>query len=180
MVVLFPMETKFKKYSFIFKSLFYIFITLFLVTFSTTFVVRATYLALPFKLCFPFFDPKSSKNSVLNKMTLLISLIQLAGLLIVCRQHTLLLVSYQYSKQKTHSEAPIKKTLSKQVITETISIALHWLPTSVMYITMLLHPKYPSDFMFLMAGNISSPSLCIYQYKVEKTDLNLKYISIYL
>ena len=154
MVVFFPVKTKFKNYNFILKCLFYIFITLLLVAFSSTFVVRATSSALPFKLCFPFIDPTSFKNILLNKVTWLISLSQLASLLTVYIQHTLLLVHFQHSKQslqKTCSETLIKTTLVKQVITETVSIALHWLPTSIMYITMLLHPKYPSDLMFWTA-----------------------------
>ena len=62
MVVIFPIKTKFKNYSFIFKCMCYVYASVLLFSCSITFIVKTTELILPFKMCFPFFDPTNAVN----------------------------------------------------------------------------------------------------------------------
>ena len=174
MVILFPMETKFKNYSFILKCLFYIFLGVIISTLSLTLLVKKLNSALPFRLCFPLIDPNNSR-SILNNITWFISCSQLSSLLIVCIQHTLLLIVLQHSKQnlkKTNSEPLVKRSLVIQLVIGTGCNALCWLPTSIIYISMLILPNYNINLIvwtvvFLVPVTSHLYPCVLYHYKLE-------------
>ena len=145
MVVVSPMKTKFKSYSFVVKCLFYIYTSVLFFTFCFTIIIRYMESILPFKLCFPFIDPTKSVN-ILHNITYFICLSQLVCLLIICIQNTVLFKIFQQSKQKTNksfSDVGLKRTLAMG----TGSVALCWFPTSIIYIALLMLPKYPINLI---------------------------------
>ena len=113
MVVVSPMKTKFKSYSFVVKFLFHIYTSVLLFTFCFTIIIKYRKSILPFKLCFPFIDPTISVN-ILHNITYLICVSQFVCLLIICIQNTVLFKVFQHSKQTTNksfSDVALKRTL---------------------------------------------------------------------
>ena len=149
MVVFSPVKTKFKNFSFVLKCLFHIYTSVLFFTFCVTLTIKYTVPMLPFKLCFPFIDPTNSVT-ILHNITWLICLSQFVCLLILGIQNTLLIKVFQHSKQKTNqliSDATLKRTLVITLSMGTVSVALSWIPTSIIYVTLLIIPKYPINLV---------------------------------
>ena len=149
MVVIFPITTKFKNYNFVFKCMCYIYVTVLLSTFSVTFITQTMESVFPYKMCFPFIDPTNSVN-ILYRITWLVSISQIVCLFTICVQSILLLQGFWHSKQTTNksiSDVSLKRSLMMTVIMSTGSVAVCWLPTSAIYIAILILPKYPISLM---------------------------------
>ena len=150
MVVIFPLTTKFKTYNFVFKCMCYIYVTVLLSTFSVTFITQTMESVFPYKMCFPFIDPTNSVH-ILYRITWLVSISQIVCLFTICVQSTLLLKGFWHSKQTTNksiSGGLLKRNLVVTVIMGAGSVAVCWLPTSTIYIAILILPKYPINLIY--------------------------------
>ena len=150
MVVIFPITTKFKNSNFVFKCICYIYVTVVLLTISVTFIMQIMESVFPHKMCFPFIDPTNSVK-ILYRKTWLVSISQLVCLFTICIQSTLLLKGFWHSKQTTNksiADVSLKRSLVIALIMGIGSVAACWLPTSIVYITTLILPKYPINLIY--------------------------------
>ena len=149
MIVVHPIISKFKKVSFVFKSLSIFALVSFLVSLVGTIVVRTVLLELPMSLCLPLVDP-TGELVMLHVITGFAVASQTITSISIVFMHVHLVFSLSRQKQEMQGKRG-KRTSSKgrviQLIVLTTSNILCWYPANVIYLTAYFLPMYPTSLV---------------------------------
>lgn len=149
MVVVHPVETKFKGTRFVFTSVAFLFLSLILVSLSLSLFLKYSLTTLPTSLCSPFIDPTHS-IIVIKVISWCIILTQFCTPVFVTILH-ILLVSELHKSQKYISDSKSKgetySVLLSQLTTTSTSNISCWIPSSIFYISAMFLSTYPMDLV---------------------------------
>ena len=147
MVVMHPLNTKFKEPLFIGKLLIIlIFISLFF-SVLIALIFKSTNDTITISICLPFLDPTDSQLIVklIVWFTVVTQMASSVGILIM---HSLLLFELKQSKNKIQKSKTDKNLpLVIQLIMITVSNILCWFPTGCIYISAMFSATYPTDLV---------------------------------
>ena len=136
MVVRFLFEYRFKSSSFVLRY------TLFSVVISVSFVLRsASNQTSPSSLCSLFIDPSYSLTEI-KIISLLVTLVQVVAFTFISAFYLCLIRTLK----ETHEQSSvISKTVNRlQLIFSTASSLIGWLPSSIIFLSCLFLPTYPT------------------------------------
>ena len=147
MVVLDPIDTKFKRKGFTTRSIFCFILVSLMISCSFGFYLKFSFSMLPSGLCQPFLDPTHSVW-IIQFVTLMICIVQITAILSILFVCIKLVVHLQNVKQhmkpavsKSHSHAGIYTQLTIVVL----SCLLSWVPANVRHISSLLSLRYTTE-----------------------------------
>lgn len=149
MVVIYPVDTRFKRTKFTIKTLFLMYISSFLMSAGITLIMKFSYAQLPLSLCSPFIDPT---NSII--MTDIVTWIVVMGQIItsfaILVAHVVLVYKMRESakrvqKSKTGDDSDIPLVI--QLVIITTSNILCWFPANGIYILAMFLTRYPTDLV---------------------------------
>ncbi len=151
MIVMHPINTKFKETDTVLKSIFCMFTCTLCLTLLITFAVKLTQNTLPSNLCSPFVDP--SNSTILFKITTcLVAIIQL------CASGAIVVLHYCLVKELKISQKNIRKSSDDtnrlmlfQLVIITSSNILCWFPTNSIYVAAMFLSSYPSSMVIWTA-----------------------------
>ncbi len=149
MIVLQPVDTKFKRLSFVVTSLSCVTIFSFLVSLAIIFSAKFVAVDLPTGLCLPFVDPTEGVL-VIKVITWLTVTSQTISSVIIVFLHAFLvfqLSKTQKSVQKAKSSQDSNVVLLCQLVLITVSNILCWFPTNTIYVTALFLTRYPINLV---------------------------------
>ena len=145
MVVIYPVNSRFKKTSFVAKLLVIVTVFSILVSFIVSITFKSTISSMTINLCLPFLDPSNSQ--IIVKVIVWYTVVtQIATSVGIAFMHCLLFSKLRQSqkeiqKSKTDNNLP----LAIQLITITVSNILCWFPTGCVYISAMFLANYPID-----------------------------------
>ena len=145
MVVIHPLNTRFKETQFIVKLLIiFMFFSVFFCVFIAL-IFKSTNYAITISICLPFLDPTDSQLIVkfIVWFTVVTQMATSVGILIM---HCLLLNELTQNKVQK-SKAGNNLPLIIQLIMITVSNILCWFPTACVYITAMFSRTYPIDLV---------------------------------
>ena len=145
MIVIYPLETRFKNLKFISYCLNLIFIfSLSLVFFATSAIkIHMKHASTP--LCLPFVDPTKSKVELIV-ITWFVSISQFLTSLVILSLYIVLVQNVQKCIKKIDSNKFSVSNLIIQLVLLTLSNFLCWVPCNIFISTMFL-PKYPMSLV---------------------------------
>ena len=144
MIVIYPVNTKFKQVKFVTKTLVSAFlISLFVPIFISSFY-KSKEKYIPTSLCLPFIDP-TGEVLMIKIITWFIVITQLVSSLSILRMHVLLVAKLKKAdkyvrKSKSRGSDSI---LIIQLVVITVSNILCWFPSNSIYITAMFSSTYP-------------------------------------
>ena len=150
MVVVYPLDSSFKRTSYVIKYLFFIFGISIIISIVIPILVSIVYGNLPINLCSPFIDP-TNENLFIKAFSWIIAFAQLLTTISIIVIYCLLL---KYLKE---SQANLKESTSKknsnialivQLIIVTGSNILCWLPNSIIYLMSMYLSKYSIEMIY--------------------------------
>ena len=147
MVVIKPLNTKFKDNSLVTKWLFIIFIVSLFFASVITVTVKLGSNSLPFYLCFPFIDPTNSIKSI-KIITWVAVVTQFVTSVIILLMNMLLIHQlFQSPKDIGHSKSNLKASMVIQLILLTVFNFICWFPMNGIYISAMFLPSYPTKMI---------------------------------
>ena len=149
MVVLFPVNTKFKSKGFIRKCTFTITLITIFITASITVAVQSIYKQIPFPLCSPFVDPTKS-IFVLKIISFFVIWYLVFAVLFILGIYFVTFISIQKSRrvvatQFTHKQSNL--SLFVHLITISTSCFICWVPSASIYLTTWILETYPIEII---------------------------------
>ena len=145
MVVMHPLNTRFKETKFVLKCIFGIFFSVLILSLGVTILLWVIYFHIPLNLCSPFVDP--TNQVILIKITTWFTVIcQLSAIILILIIYIVLIKELRKSQQrmkKATSRQKSNTTLIVQIIIITGSNILCWIPTGVIYLVSMFMKKYP-------------------------------------
>ncbi len=157
MVVLHPLESKFKENSFVLKPMILIMAIGFFISICVTTTTALWTEIIPFSLCSPFFDPTHS-YIILHINTWFVASLQLLSICFICCAYGKLIlevmesqeaVMKSTSKQKSHTQ------LKLQLFFVIGFDMLTWIPSSTIHILSHFIGKFPTEIVLWTAVAIS-------------------------
>ncbi len=161
MVVKYPLESKFKDVSFIKKVIGVLTTSASAVVLGFSLIFWWTAGHVPSELCVPFVDPTDTVVFV-PVLSLLNLVFQCAVIITVTTTYVLLvknLKDHEETIQKTTNRKKSHGPIICQIIIDITSKTLSWIPISVVFITALFLPEYPSQMLpwcFVTMATVSS------------------------
>ena len=149
MVVVHPIDTKFKRTRFVSKFVAFVLMAVLAVTLSMSLISKYYVVTLPTSLCLPFIDPTHS-IIVIKVITWCIVLTQIFTPVIVVVLHCLLVSELQMSEKRitdSKSKGKSHAMMFLQLITTSTSNILCWIPSSSFYISSMFLSNYPMDLV---------------------------------
>ena len=180
MLVIHPINTKFKKSEFVFRSVVSCHLFSFLTALMVTYYFKLTYKYLTFSLCLPFIDPTGSVIMI-KLITLLTVVSQTITSVIITIMHILLVKELKEANkniEKSKSSFIFNTPLFLQLILITTSSILCWFPANGIYIAVMLLSTYPTDLIIwttvagLPINSIINPSVIIINSQRKKCRLH--------
>ena len=167
MVVIHPMNTKFKQKELILKSLVLAYVSTFFIGIFLTLAFKYTYGSVPVSLCLPFIDPPNS-FLMIKIITWFAALSQTASSVIILIMHALLVKILKNSKRHEgiHKSSD-DSSLFVHLIIITASNIVSWIPANGIYITAMFLATYPTDLIIwatvigLPLNSVLNPSIFI-------------------
>ena len=163
MVVLFPMDTAFKRTEFVRRCMIAITGTCFVVVISITNIMRSVYKEIPLGLCSPFVDP--TKSVVLLKIISYFIIIQFAAAIFVLVVHSMIFTIVKRSNKALSRNVSKKQTgisMFIQLIIITLGCLLSWIPSGIAYLTTWALEKYPIDIIIWTAILVTPIELIVH------------------
>ena len=147
MVVIKPLNTKFKDKSLVTKWLFVIFIVSLIFTSVITVTVKLRSNSLPFYLCFPFIDPTNSIKSIkiITWMAVVTQFVTSVTILLI--NMLLIYQLFQSPKDIGHSKSNLKASMVIQLILLTVFNFICWFPMNGIYISAMFLSSYPTKMI---------------------------------
>ena len=145
MVVINPVDNKFKKTYYVSRYLISITIGTMSVSAIFTFLVMLTDNQLLLSLCFPLVDPSNSSH-IVRGLTWLVAIIQFITVHVIIICHLILVKNLRVSQKKVSN---IRNTRTDnfpiifQLILITLSNVICWIPSNIIYILLSFLPRYP-------------------------------------
>ncbi len=144
-----PVDTEFKKISFVTKWISGLAISSMFLAVSLTLILKFTSGSVPINLCLPFVDPTNSV-AVVKVIIYLCSLLQFSASTSIVILHVQLIHKYLQSqktlegmKSGNHSSVP----LVVQLILLSFSCIFCWIPTTSVYLSAMFLDKYPTEMV---------------------------------
>ena len=145
MLVVYPIDTKFKETKFVLKSVSLIYILSLFATFLLTLSFKVTHEILPISLCLPFIDP-TNLFIMIKVITCIIILTQTVTSIIIATMHIILIYELkQYQKQIIKSKSDAALVVQLIIITESNFIC--WFPANGIYVAAMFLSIYPIDLI---------------------------------
>ena len=140
MVVRYPFEYRFKSSSFVLRYIFHG--SLFSVVITVSFVLRfVSNQTSPSCMCSPFIDPSDSLPEI-KIITLLVALVQVVAFIFISVFYLCLIKTL---KERDEQSPVMSKTVNRlQLIFSTASSLIGWLPSSIIFLSCLFLPTYPT------------------------------------
>ncbi len=157
MIVLHPIDTKFKRTKFVSRVAAAIFVCSFLISFSITLAVKFVHLTLPTSLCLPFVDPNNSVVEIISVTWFVATTQVIASVIIVCIHAKLVfhlrgsLKHIQCSKSKENTNV----SLVVQLVIISASNILCWIPTNLVYVLCLFLLSYPFELIIWTSVSVA-------------------------
>lgn len=161
MVVLHPVDTKFKSKSFILKCVLMVIVSsavLSIILTSLTWLLN-TFLSsnILTSLCSPFVDP--SKTSIMVKITTWLTILfQLCSTIFVFIAYVWMLLSLNKSQKKLSGHVSSKRSnipVIVQVVILTLSNTISWVPCAAVYLVCMFLEQYPVEMVTWVAGAVA-------------------------
>ena len=151
MVVIYPIDTRFKRTKFTIKCLGCLAFACFMVSISTTLTTKLTSAYLPTPICLPFFDP-TYEIVVLLVLTWFITISQFVSAITIIVFHiTLVFTLYKSQTNVNVTKAKQNDTsnvfLVVQLVIITMSNVLCWFPADTIYILAMFMGEYPAELV---------------------------------
>ena len=144
MLVVYPIDTKFKETKFVLKSVSLIYILSLFATFFTL-SFKVTHDILPISLCLPFIDP-TNLFIMIKVITCIIILTQTVTSIIIATMHIILIYELKQS-QKQIIKSKSDAALVVQLIIITASNFICWFPANGIYVAAMFLSIYPIDLI---------------------------------
>ncbi len=152
MVVLHPVDSRFKRTSFVWKSLFYGFVGSLLMTSSISFLKMFTVQELPTSLCLPFVDP-TGLLTIIRIVTYFVGITQSTSSVSILVMHVYLVsqvqnianFSYKSCRRSHDHTKHINRVI--QLFILTISNLLSWLPANIIFLALSFLDSYSLDLI---------------------------------
>ncbi len=145
MVVIFPIQTQFKRKKFVVKSLSFLSVVSLFLTAATTLSVRYVEGRIPTSICSPFFDPADLLVTI-KVTTWFAAITQCSTVLAAFIMHILLLhhlIESQKKLKNSKSDSSSNMFLMIQLVMITLSKTLSWLPADAVFVASMFLVKYP-------------------------------------
>ncbi len=148
MVVVYPMDTRFKRTKFVIRSLCAFTSTSLLVCVPITVTVKLTLGYLPTPVCSPFFDP-ANNAAIFPLLIWSVSISQLVSAAAIVVFHVLLVQNLHKSQRKLRksNSQDTKSSLVVQLVVITISNISCWFSANTVYILTMFVGKYPTELI---------------------------------
>ncbi len=149
MVVIHPMDSNFKRTTFVLKNLFSIFLLSVALSSFFVFFVQLTEDKLPTSLCLPFADP-TDKILMIKYVAWCVAVIQVITSVVIAVTHIMLIKNLFESQQnirKSKSDDKSNKSFLIQLFAITTSNVLCWVPTNSIYIMCTFLSEYPIELL---------------------------------
>ncbi len=182
MVVVSPMDTRFKKETFVTKSALTLFFCCFTLSGSFTLGSKLTTKTLATSLCLLFADPSHSCVTV-TVFVWLITIIQSIAFTSIFISHYFIVKRVTMSAQtmKTcSSRTSSDKMMKIQLTLLTLSVAITWIPADICFTALLFVPRYPIHLLFWIVilvvplNTIFSPIIMIVVFIRKTLNASLK------
>ena len=144
-VVIYPIDTKFKRTEFVIKTVLVLCMFSLLIAISTPFYFKFTDYVLPISLCLLFIDPTNS-ILLIKIITWFVGITQTASSLIIMVFHILLVQNLKKLKKllrKSESNTDSDTSLIVQLIVITSSNIICWFPANGIHIAAMFLSNYP-------------------------------------
>ena len=145
MIIINPIDTKFKQKSFFFSCLFWIYLTSLVCSMFLTITLKYTSQTLPLSLCLHITDPKKS-IFLMNFITWFVAVMQTLLACTIVLIHIVLVKKWKESQKtirKSKSEKESTAPLVLQLTILSVSNLLCWIPANLVFIMAVFLPKYP-------------------------------------
>ena len=176
MIVIYPVDTKFKQSKFVSRTLAFLFLASFLISvfISSTYKIKEKYI--PTSLCLPYIDP-TQEVLMIKLITWFVVITQLLTSVLILSMHILLVVKLKESEKciKILKYSYYSKTvLIVQLISITVSNILCWFPANAIFVASMFLSKYPIDLIIWMTvivlpmNSVINP-LYLYNYLFKRS-----------
>ena len=149
LLVLHPLNTRFKEKEFIVKSLAFLVVCSLFFSVCITLIFKITGKKSTISICLPFIDPTGSQLMI-KLITWFVVISQLATSIVIMIMHFYLLKELRKSQQnvqKSKSKEHFNVSLIIQLITITMSNILCWFPAGCVYLIDFFLSRYPMDLV---------------------------------
>ncbi len=148
MVIFYPFDSRFKKFSFVKRCLLISFSLCTGTCIAVGLTYRSVYTEMPTNLCLALVDPTNS-NVMIKVTTIVIVWSQFAAAIIIVVAYSLAV--WKKNQKENISQANTKKRSSRSMIVQllilTSSNIACWIPSGVIYFTSMLLETYPTDMV---------------------------------
>ena len=150
LVVLYPLNTKYKNAQFIGKCLGVIFIVSLIFAIVITAIVKHVHKVIPLTICTPFVDPTNSIYFI-KVLTFVVVILQFGATLLILFAYSLLFKNLTtYPKPFQIARKSYSLTFS-QIITVALSNIMCWIPSGLIYLLSIILSEYPMDIVIWTA-----------------------------
>ena len=149
MIVIHPLETKFKSTQSISNCLSMIFIISTCVVLSAVFIIKVNMEFVPTSLCLPFVDPTKTRIE-LKVLTWCLVVSQFLTCFVILFLHVYLVKNLEKSQQFLKFLKNMQfsdSALFIQLFTLTLSNFICWIPSNIIFISTMFLPKYPMSLV---------------------------------
>ncbi len=163
MVVVFPLNTSFKREKFIINCVAYMYLCSGCAGICLSVFVKFTEQTLPFSLCLPFLDPSHSIVT-LKIVTWCVALLQATLSSAIAIIHCILvktLKESQRSLQKSKYESSLT-VIQAQLSVMSLSNMISWYPTMIFFLMSFFLSQYPADFVSWIVVAVAPANSIIY------------------
>ena len=144
LVVMYPVDSVFKKTSFTVKCIASCWIFIMVITVSFTILADSLLKELPIGLCLPFCDPDNT-SLLFKYITWLTAILQLMASVCIIAMYVMLTIRRRESGNKFNIPSHSSNTsMIVQLVVVSSSNILCWLPSSGIYLASLFMSKYPT------------------------------------
>ncbi len=145
MVVLYPIESQFKRKSFVTKLVTGCIFTSLILSIILTIVYKSIFGETPFTLCLSTIDPTNS-NVMIKFLTFFLSTVQIGCATSICVVYSILIRTMVKKSQEANLQKSTERSnagMFTQLVVITLSNLLCWIPTDIIFLVSLFVSNYP-------------------------------------
>ena len=149
MVVVYPLDTKFKEMNFVRKLIGITFISTSISTITATTVIWNLYSEIPFKLCSPFIDVTGS-ITLMHINTWIVVALQVVSTIFILICYSLVILNLRKSQRKIEKQTTSSQynvPLIIQIVTISTSNILCWIPGGIIFLISSYMERYPLEMV---------------------------------
>ena len=157
MIVIYPLQRKFKDIKFVKKFIFSGFVTTFSISLTIALFTRYYYKMIPFHLCFPFLDPSKSVSTI-KILAWITFIIHICATIFMLTAYSLIIKGLHDTKVNPEVRISKKKsllTINIQIIVFSTSNIICWIAAGITYITCIFLEKYSIEMIIWIIAAVS-------------------------